>query len=671
MFFPRPHGRSANLLGLCATALLLSLIGQATAAEAQELPAPTTATPSSQPAMPGSDGTQTAAPPTVPAAIQVPTSTRPAIPAYAPNGLGARYDDLGSAYIPVDSIVYPMALRLYSMGYLDTAFINMRPWTRRSLLHMLEQSSPAIIASGDDQAVDLLAKLDHYIASEGAEDGTTELHFDRGNVYGVQSVYTRIMGISGQTLRDSFHLGQTIAQDYGRPYEPGVNNITGFATLAERGRFSLYVRGEYEHSPSGYGYSINPTGTCNQFAPVGLAEQLSAIDEINFCNPYNANQATIPAGPIAAQNPFRLQEATLSFHVLGHEISGGKSDSWDGPGMGSAMNWSNNAEDIYSFRINRVEPLSIPLVSKVLGPLRYDFFVGSLKGHTVPNEPWVHSEMFSFAPTSNFQFAFSRTVIWGGHGHGCAPELPNGELTPCNEPITIHTFLKSFFSISDTNGGVKDSPNDPGARFSDFSFSWRLPFVRHHLTLYTDSISHDDVSPVSAPRRAAYRPGIYLSQFPGIPKLDLRVEAANTDCSTTACTHGTLEYWETIQKQGYTNKGVIMGDWIGREAMGGQAWLTYHLSANEWVQFEYMKKRTHSDFIPGGVTQNQYKIDVVKRLSKDIELDAWAQLERWKAPIYIQKANNAANFDNAITVQLKWYPKLHTDAKKAMTDPDQ
>jgi hypothetical protein len=661
MFFPRPHGHAAGLLRLSAAAFLLLLIFQAADAKAQELPAPANVPSSSQPTVPAAISTQNSAPSTVPAAVQVPQSVRPALPPYAPEGLRPRHDTLGSAYIPVDSIVYPMALRLYSMGFLDTAFLNMRPWTRRSLLHMLEQSSPAIIASGNDQAIDLLAKLDYYLAAEGAEDATTEVHLDRGNVYGVQSAYTRIMGISGQTLRDSYHLGQTIAQDYGRPYEPGVNNITGFAVLDEWWRLSLYVRGEYQHAPASYGYSINTTGTCG--APIGLAEELSVIDEVEYCSPYNANQATIPAGPIPAVNTFRLQEATLSFHVLGHEISGGKSDSWDGPGMGSAMNWSNNAEDIYSFRINRVEPLYIPWVSKVMGPLRYDFFVGSLQGHTSPNAPWVHSEMFSFAPTSNFQFAFSRSIIWGGHGHGCFPILPNGQPTPCNQPITLHTFFKSFFSFNDTTGAEKYSVNDPGARYSDFNFSYRLPFVRHHLLLYLDAISHDDVSPISAPRRAAYRPGIFLSQFPGLPKLDLRVEAANTDCSTTACTGGTLNYWEAVQKQGYTNKGFIMGDWIGREAMGGQAWLTYHLSANEWVQFEYMKKRTHSDFIPGGVTQNQYKVDVVKRLAKDVELDAWVQLERWKAPIYIQKENDGANFDNVVAVQVTWYPKLRNDVK--------
>ena len=171
------------------------------------------------------------------------------------------------------------------------------------------------------------------------------------------------------------------------------------------------------------------------------------------------------------------------------------------------------------------------------------------------------------------------------------------------------------------------------------------------------------MSPISAPRRASYRPGIYLSQVPRLPKLDLRVEAVSTDCSTLACQHGNLAYWEVVQRQGYTNKGNIMGDWIGREAKGGQAWATYHLSANEWVQFEYMIKRTPTDFIPGGTSQDQYKIDVVKRLSKDVELDAWWQVERWKAPIYIPKPDNGANIDNAVAFQLTWFPKLHNDAK--------
>ena len=573
-----------------------------------------------------------APPPVVTPDQPTPQTPYTAMPAYAPLGTKERKlgDPLGSTYISLDSWMYPAMMRLYSMGYLDTMFLSMRPYTRRSALHMLQASEDAILSSDDGQAQDILSVLLNELTDEGITSSTIA-DSTRGTVYGLHSVYTRVTGVSGSIMQDSFHLGQTFYNDYGRPEEPGFNNITGFSTLNEQGRFSLYVRGEYQHAPGAVGYSQ------------ALSAQISNLDGIDFSG-YNNPQSTIPTGPIAAQNPFRLVEATLSFHVLGHEISGGKSDAWLGPGMGGAMAWSNNAENIYSFRVNRVEPLYIPLLSRLLGPVRYDFFYGSLKGHTDPNNDYTHSEMFSFQPTKDFQFAFQRTIVFGGAGH---------------EPVTLHTFLKGFFSVNDTNSVQKLSRDDPGARYSDFSFSYRLPFVRNYLTLYADSETHDDVTPISAPRRAAYRPGIFLSQFPNAKRLSLRVEAASTDCVTLVCIKGNNEYTETIQRQAYTNKGYILGDWIGREGKGGQAWLTYHLSGNEWVQFSYLNKKSAKDFIPGGTTQNQFRVEVLKRITPDIELNAWYQRETWKAPIYLPGAQN----NNVFTMQVTFFPKLRTTSR--------
>src|SRR5664279_2637702 len=45
---------------------------------------------------------------------------------------------LGSPYINVDSWVYPAVFRLYSLGFLNHVFMGMRPWTRSSVTHMLE-----------------------------------------------------------------------------------------------------------------------------------------------------------------------------------------------------------------------------------------------------------------------------------------------------------------------------------------------------------------------------------------------------------------------------------------------------------------------------------------------------------------------------------------------------
>ena len=550
--------------------------------------------------------------------------SHPSVAPYRPVDDRRKPDHDGSAYIPVDSWVYPAMTRLYSMGFLDSMFLGMRPWTRRSALHMLLLSEESIVASDNLEAQGILDKL--------LQELRLELRNSRGSVYGVESSYTRFMGIGGAALRDSYHLGQTISNDYGRPYQSGFNNVAGFSTLNEAGRFSLYVRGEYQHTPGGAGYSQ------------ALGSLLSRIDQ-PVSNPSSASQPTIPVGPIAEQNPFRLVEATASFHLLGHEISGGKQDAWLGPGAGGAMAWSNNAENIYSFRINRVEPLHVFLLSRLLGPMRYDFFVGSLKGHSLPNSPWVHAEMFSFRPTVNFEFGFERTIIWGGEGH---------------EPVTLHTFLKGFFDPNDTTVQEKLSRDDPGARYSDFSFSYRLPFLRKYATLYADSIAHDDVTPVSAPRRAAYRTGIYLSRIPKLPRFDFRAEAVTTDPGVSRSSSGMFNYFEIVQLQGYTNKAMIMGDWIGREAKGGQAWITYHLSGNEWIQLEYLNKKTPKDFIPGGTTQNQLMAGVVKRFGKGAEIKSWVQYEGWKAPVY--KTGLQRNVISA--VQFSWYPQLRTSSDR-------
>ncbi|RXS98060.1 capsule assembly Wzi family protein [Silvibacterium dinghuense] len=528
---------------------------------------------------------------------------------------------LGSTYVPMDSWIYPALDRLHGMGYLDTAYLGMRPWTRLSIAHMLQETSNKIDSHPDDEAAleIFLALRKEFEADEEGGNGQRVAHME------LESTYTDFRGIAGTPLRDSFNLGQTIVNDYGRPYQEGFNNYSGFSARAEAGRFSLYFRGEYQHAPGAAGYSQ------------ALAEYLSERATVPFAT--NPVQDTIPEGPIAEANPFRVMEASLSYHLLGHEISFGKNDHWLSPASGGAMSWSTNAENIYTFDINRVEPLRIPGLSRITGPFRYEFFVGSLKGHTAPNDPWTHMEKISFKPTKNLELGFERTVIWGGKGH---------------EPITIHTFLKSFFSVQNVTYQEKFSRDDPGARFGSFDFNYRLPFVRNWLTLYSDSEAHDDVNPISAPRRSGIRPGLYLSHTPGLPQLDLRVEAADTMPVSDANSPGFFLYNESVQKQGTTNKGFMFSDWIGRGAKGGQAWLTYHLSPNENIQFAYRNAKVDQAFIAGGTTQNLYTISAVKRVMKDIEIRGSVQHEEWKAPIY----KTGQQGDTTVEAQFTWFPKL-------------
>ena len=54
----------------------------------------------------------------------------------------------------------------------------------------------------------------------------------------------------GTPLRDSYHFGQTIADDFGRPYGQGFNTINGASGYAQERAGLLYVRGEYQHGAS-------------------------------------------------------------------------------------------------------------------------------------------------------------------------------------------------------------------------------------------------------------------------------------------------------------------------------------------------------------------------------------------------------------------------------------
>jgi hypothetical protein len=537
-----------------------------------------------------------------------------------------RLSELGSPYIPVDSWMYSSLTQLYSLGYLDTAFLGLRPWTRSSVIHMLEQTSAQLEDAPEGAATDEAQQLYDALWHELNSDASGPCFGHSGQVR-IESAYEVGRGISGTPLHDSYHIGETITNDYGRPYEGGFDNYTGVSGYATAGIFTLYARTEFQYAPSATGYSQT------------LFDALSSVDEIPTAT--NPEQPTIPLGPIATKNDMRLMEGYISAHTLGHDISFGKNDAWWGPGQGGTYAYTNNAENVYAFRIDRSEPLRVPLLSRVTGPFRYQFLVGSLKGHTDWNDPWVHAEKISFKPTPDLEIGFERTVIWGGHGH---------------VPITIHSFLKSFFSFQNVSEAEKTSRNDPGARFGAFDLNYRLPYIRNWLTFFVDSEAHDDVSPVSAPRRADFRTGLFLSHVPAVPKLDVRVEAAMDDQSTTRSQSGQFTYFESEQPQGYTNAGQIFGDWMGREGKGGQAWVTYHLSGNEWVQFNWRRQKNAKDFIAGGTTLDDYGAQVVKRFGADLELKGNFTYEQYLAPIYLTNKQTVTN----TSVQLTWYPTRKT-----------
>jgi membrane-associated phospholipid phosphatase len=519
-------------------------------------------------------------------------------------------ESAGTPYVPLNSWVYPAIERLSAMGLVHTEFLGMRPWTRLECANLTEEAAQSLDEGVENsQAADIVSVLSTEFASESAtyENGPE-------NTARIESVYSRMTGISGTPLNDSYHFGQTIINDYGRPYQEGFNNVTGFSAYATAGRFAIYVNGEYQHAPSAPGFS-QP-----------IRNFFVTIDQ----TPVQA------ATPIAGTDQFRLLDTYVAANLGGWDLTFGKQSLWWGPGDGTALIFSDNAEPIYMARVSRTTPFLLPWILGKLGPVKVDLFFGQLAGNQFPPRPLIHGEKISFKPTQNLELGFSRTSEFGGVGRA----------------LTSAAILNSYFSF--TSSGAYGPNDNPGKRTGGFDFSYRVPFVRRWLTVYTDAISSDDPSPIDAPRRAAVNTGLFLPRVPGINKLELRLEAGYTDTATSRSEGGKFYYWELFYYHDlYTNKGNIMGSWIGREGAGYQAFSTYRFSAKNSLQFAYRHARVDGDFVPGGVSQNDGSFKLDWWVRHDLSVSTFLQYEKWSAPILASGPQS----DWTSTVEVTFWPR--------------
>ncbi len=507
-------------------------------------------------------------------------------------GPGRVLGSAGSPYVELDSWIYPAIERLAALGYIHSEYLGMRPWTRIECAQLVQEAGDAIrddapVPEEADQLFSILTAEFNGNSDESSSAGETSLR--------LESVYAGATDISGPPLHDSYHFGQTIINDYGRPYEEGFNTYDGFSGYGTAGRFTLYVRGEFQHAPFAPAYSL-------------AARQAIATAD---------NNPLQPATPFAAVNRFTLLDTYVAADAGGWDFAFGKQSLWWGPGEGGALLFSDNAEPIYMFRGSRNAPFSVPLLSRFLGPFKVDFFVGKLSGNDFPARPLIHGEKISFKPTKNLELGFSRSSEFGGVGR----------------PLTPLAIFRSYTLF--TSGSRLPPAGNPGKRTGGFDFSYRVPFVRNWLTVYADSLSDDDPSPLANPARAGISTGFYMPRLPHLAKLDLRVESVytNTPRSGVGDNGGHFIYFDSFYHDLYTNKGNIIGSWIGREGSGFQGWSTYWFTSRNSLQFGYRHAKVADDFIPGGETLNDGSAKVNWWLRDDLNVSASVQYEKWVAPI--------------------------------------
>ncbi len=336
--------------------------------------------------------------------------------------------------------------------------------------------------------------------------------------------------------------------------------------------------------------------------------------------------AALPDGsrPI---NRFRLIEGSVGVTFNNVRVSFGKQNLWLGPGESGALLLSDNAPAVTMLQIDNTSPVEFPLLSHFLGPVRMTFFLGQLSGQnwvyspppavglnpTVdprylvgPNlnpQPFIHGNKMSFKPTPNLEFGMGVTAIVGGPGL----------------PFTWHEFFGSYYAHN------ANTATNPAKRFSSFDFSYRVPGLRNWLTVYTDSLVGDEVSPLGS-TRPMLNPGLYFPQLPKLPKLELRIEGFKAEPRL-----GT-RYFDRRYRSGYTNQADLMGSWIGRQALGGQLWIKYSFTARSSLQFAYRHQEVDR-YLAGGGHLNDFSLAAEGKLGARVAVSGKAQYEAWNFPV--------------------------------------
>jgi len=527
---------------------------------------------------------------------------------------------MGSPYVPLDSWIYPALERLTALGYVKTTTLGLRPWTRLECARLLGEAGEQQI---DSDAPAEVQQLYSALSEEFASDSEV-MGGERNLSAHVESVYSRALGISGLPLTDNYHFGQTLLNDYGRPFEEGFNAVAGASTWSTLGPFVVYTRGEYQSSPS---------------APSPSPPALDFIANVDGLPP------NPPAMPVAAIQRFQLLDAYVGMNLANWQLSFGRRSLWWGPSEEGAMMFTNNVVPLNKmFSIDRITPFRLPWLFRYLGDIRLSAFIGQMSGrefmssiktggvnnvigeygHPLDPQPFLSGGKISFKLTQNFEFGMSKTTIYGGPGY----------------PLTPKTFLQSTFGVR--ANGIDAS----GDGRSSADFAYRIPKLRDWLTFYGEAMSEDEPNPIPYMRQSIFQGGLYLAKFPTVPKLDLRVEGGSTSAVQYNGEPAGYFYWNAQYLNGYTNNAEFIGSWIGRAAQGEAIKTNYWLSARSKIGVEVRHRKSDRVFLPQGGTQNDVAVNADIFTGPGFRFSGTVQYERWLIPLLAtnRQSNVAASF---------------------------
>lgn len=400
------------------------------------------------------------------------------------------------------SWVYDALEKLALAGFVDRALLNTKPLSRMEAARMVAQAVSKIKSESE--------KGNDYSERTYLEDLVYQLVEEFGTELAAMGVKTPL---------------NANAQSKFWGFKP-VDNVQLGSAYANNSQ--KLVNNSGQHTKEGFNSYLTLDGR-NQ-----VGDFLSLYYQPEFTNDENNNQG-------------RLQLGYGKITYLNTELEVGRDSLWWGPGFRGSMLFSNNAAPLDQIKLGSAEPFRLPWVFDYLGPIKATTFVGRLESDRAdyPNA-YVGGYRLSLAPSRFLEIGHGRAYQFGGDGKGYG----------------IKDFPGTIFQTT-TSEGV-DDPNGPRNinNLLSLDITVRIPnvdryiFVARDMSIYGEMGWDDTRKGFIYPKDPGGLVGTYLTGFLGDPKLDFRLEYANS--SPIMFTHGNYT-------SGFTYKDDVLSHFIGTE----------------------------------------------------------------------------------------------------------
>ena len=304
-----------------------------------------------------------------------------------------RPTNFASVYVPLDSWIYPAMERLIGGGYIDTAFLGLRPWTRMSCAHMLIEMNqkveyhadlPSEIWQLQEVARCGVCARDRDLG--GTPDGIDPTGFGlyprNGHCRQAGQRQLSLRADADQRLRPSLLAGRATTSPASAPAPTmAASRSMWMANISTRRRFPAY--------------------------PLSVRQVIAKVD----LNPLQ------PPTPFVDQSISAARIPTPRMKYAGLDLSVGKQSMWWGPSEGGALLMSDNATPFWMIADqSHGADLHSRCCRSSWAHSRRTTSSARSPDTSFPPGPYIFGQKVSFKPTENLEFGFTRDDVFGGAG---------------------------------------------------------------------------------------------------------------------------------------------------------------------------------------------------------------------------------------------------------------